>query len=150
MNSLCDDCNVSSDSFNKSIYTNCPSKECTIFSADILYSNANGTVTSNTLIQRLQTWILSQNTPVLIVAGKVLSLHKECPTNVNVATKKACLNVIGEIDSPMTSTFTSTNKLNTKCVIDIVSPITGAAFALGMLFGIVVAIAIAIPVLTCW
>ena len=90
MNNLCDDCNVSSDSFNNTIYINSSREECTIFRADILFSNANGTVTSSTLIQHLQTWILSQNTPALMVAGKALSLNKDCPTNVNIATMKAC------------------------------------------------------------
>ena len=150
MNNLCDDCNVSSDSFNNTIYINCPSEECTVFRADMLFSNANGTVTSSTLIQRLQTWILSQNTPALMVAGNALSLNKDCPTNVNSATMKACLNVIDEIDSLMTSTVTSTNKSITEPAIDIVSPITGGAFVLGMLLGVVATITIAIPILICW
>ena len=143
LNSFCGNCNISWDSFNNSNYTNCPSEECTIFRADILYSNDKGTITSNTLIHHLQTWILSQDTPTLMVAGKALSLDKYCPTSVNSATKKACLKLIDEIEIHITAE-------ENERVTNILSPINGGAFAIGVLIGIVATIAIVTLVRICW
>jgi len=134
MNNLCDDCNITSDNFN------------------------NSSVTSTTLIHRLQTWILSQNTPNLTVAGKVLLLNKDCPTSINSATRAACLNVIRELDSHVTTPttvttttkrITTTDEENTVAVddsIDFISPTTGVVFVLGLLIGTLASTAMAITI----
>ena len=57
-------------------------------------------------------WILSQNSPNLTVAGKVLTIYKHCPTRVNAAT--AC-----------------TSKKN----LSIISPITYGGLAVGLFIG---------------
>ena len=113
MNNVCGECNISSENFNNSNLDYSASEGHTLFITDIIYSNPNGTITSTTLIHRLQMWILSQNSPNLTVAGKVLPIDKHCPTRVNAATKSAC----------------------TRKKSSIISPITYGGFAIGLLIG---------------
>ena len=123
MNKFCMECNISIQNFNNSNLDYSSSEGCTLFSTDIIYSNPKGTITSTTLIHRLQTWILLQSSPNLTVAGKVLPIDKHCPTRVNAATKAAC---------------TSKKMSNT------VSPITYGIFFIGLLIGTIAASAVAI------
>ena len=128
MNKLCGECNITSENFNNSNLDYSASEGHTLFTTDIIYSNSNGTITSTTLIHRLQTWILSQNLPNLTVAGKVLTIDKHCATRVNDATRSAC-----------------TSK---KMALSI-SPITYGGFAIGLFIGAIGASAVAI-VVTLW
>ena len=125
MNNLCEECNISLENFNNSNLDYSASKGHTLFTTDIIYSNSNGTITSTTLIHRLQTWILSQSSPNLTVTGKVLQIEKHCPTRVNVLAISAC-----------------TSKKSS-----IVSSITYGVFAIGLLIGTFGASTIAIVVI---
>ena len=122
MNKFCMECNISIQSFNNSLNYS-TSEGYTLFSTDILYSNPKGTITSTTLIHRLQTWILLQSSPNLTVAGKVLPIDKHCPTRVNAAAKAAC---------------------TSKKMASTVSPITYGVFFIGLLIGTIAASAVAI------
>ena len=132
MNQLCEECNISLQNFNNSNLSYSATGH-TLFSTDIIYSNPKGTITSTTLIHRLQTWILSQSTPNLTVAGKALLIEKHCPTTVNAATKSACTS------KEMTSIIASAT----------ISPITYGGFAIGLLTGAAGTSAVAI-IITLW
>ena len=123
MNKLCEDCNISLKNFNNSNLDYSSSEGHTLFSTNIIYSNPKGIITSTTLIHCLQTWILSQSSPNLTVAGKVLPIDKHCPTRVNAATKSAC---------------------TSKKMASTVSPITYGMFFIGLLIGTIAASAVAI------
>ena len=127
MNNICGECNISSENFNNSNLDYSASGH-TLFSTDIIYSNLNGTITSTTLIHRLQTWILPQSSPNLI-AGKVLLIDKHCPTRVYAATISACI--------------------SKKMAISI-SPITYGGFAIGLFIGAFGASAVAVVIVTVW
>ena len=105
MNNLCGECNISLENFNNSNLDYSASEGHTLFTTDIIYSNPSGKITSITLIHRLQTWILSQNSPNLTVAGKALLINKHCPTRVNPATKAACISKKSSTISPITYAF---------------------------------------------
>ena len=128
INNICGECHISSENFNNSNLDYSASGH-TLFSTDIIYSNLNGTITSTTLIHRLQTWILSQSSPNLTVAGKVLLIDKHCPTRVYAATISAC-----------------TSK---KMAISI-SPITYGGFAIGLFIGAFGASAVAVVIVSVW
>ena len=145
INKLCGECNIFSENFNNSsLDYNSASEGDTLFSADIVYSNPNGTITSSTLIHRLQTWILSQSSPNLTVAGKVLLIDKHCPTTVNAATESACTS------KKMISTVspTSINAATKEMAISI-TPTTYGSFAVGLFIGAFGTSAVAI-VVTLW
>ena len=144
MNNLCGECNISSENFNNSNLDYSASEGHTLFTTDFMYSNPNGTITSTTLIHRLQMWILSQSSPNLTAAGKVLPIDKNCPTRVNAATESACTS------KKMTSTVspTSINAATKEMAISI-TPTTYGGFAIGLFIGAFGASAVAIAV-TLW
>ena len=87
MSTVFGECNISSENFNNR-NLDYSARGHTLFSTCIIYSNSDGTITSTTLIHRLQMWILSQSSPNLTVAGKVLPIDKHCPTRrVHAVTK---------------------------------------------------------------
>ena len=131
MNNLCGECNISLENFNNSNLDYSASEGHTLFSSDIIYSNPKGSITSTTLIHRLQTWILSQSSPNLTVGGKVLLIDKHCVIIVNAATKSVCINKIASTISP-TSIDAATKSVE---MARIISPITYGGFALGLLIG---------------
>ena len=145
MNNLCGECNISLENFNNSNLDYSASEGHTLFTTDILYSNPNGTITSTTLIHRLQTWILSQSSPNLTVAGKVLLIDKHCVIIVNAATKSACINKIASSISP-TSIDSAATSIE---MASIISPITYVFFSLGLLIGAFGAATVAI-IVTLW
>ena len=116
MNKVCEECNITLVAFNNSNLDYSASEGHTLFSTDIIYSNPKRMITSTTLIHRLQTWILSQSSPSLTVAGKVLTIDKHCPTRVNAATKSAC---------------------TSKKMASTVSSLTYGVFFIGLLIGII-------------
>ena len=91
MNGLCEDCNITSSYFENSVINYTTNAHQLLFTTDFIYSNPRGTVTSTSLIHHFQSWILSQNTPNLTVAGKIVSINKNCPVAINGVTSMACL-----------------------------------------------------------
>ena len=145
VNNLCGECNISLKNFNNSNLDYSASEGHTLFTTDIMYSNPNGTITSTTLIHHLQTWILSQSSPNLTVAGKALLIDKHCVIIVNVATKSACINKMASNISP-TSIDAATMSIE---MARIISPITYGGFSLGLLIGTFGATTVAI-IVTLW
>ena len=130
MNTLCEECKITSENFKNSKLNYHTGEGTTLFSTDIIYSNPEGSITSTTLIHRLQTWIRSQSSPNLTVAGKVLPIDKNCPTRVNAATESSC---------------TSKKMASTK-MASTVSPITYGVFFIGLLIGAIGTSAVAIAI----
>ncbi len=96
MNSLCEDCNITLSYFENSVINYSTNGQQLLFTTDFIYSNPRGTVTSTSLIHHFQSWILSQNTPNLTVAGKTVTINKNCPVTINTVTSKVCLKVFHE------------------------------------------------------
>ncbi len=90
MNGFCEDCNITSY-FENSVINYSTNGQQLLFTTDFIYSNPRGTVTSTSLIHHFQSWILSQNTPNLTVARKIVSINKNCPVAINGVTRIACL-----------------------------------------------------------
>ncbi len=91
MNGFCEDCNITLSYFENSVVNYSTNGQQLLFTTDFIYSNPRGTVTSTSLIHHFQSWILSQNTPNLTVAGKTVSINKNCPVTINGVTRIACL-----------------------------------------------------------
>ena len=149
MNKLCEECNISLQNFNNSNLSYSASGH-TLFSTDIIYSNPKGTITSTTLIHCLQTWILSQSSPNLTIAGKALLIDKQCPTTVNAATKSACTSKkMASIIPPTRDNAATMSVCISKKKACTISPITYGGFAIGLLTGTVGTSAVAI-IITLW
>ena len=91
MNGFCEDCNITLSYFENSVVNYSTNGQQLLFTTDFIYSNPRGTVTSTSLIHHFQSWILSQNTPNLTVAGKTVTINKNCPVTTNGVTRIACI-----------------------------------------------------------
>ncbi len=91
MHGFCEDCNITLSYFENSVINYSTNGQQLLFTTDFIYSNPRGTVTSTSLIHHFQSWILSQNTPNLTVAGKTVSINKNCPVTINGVTRIACI-----------------------------------------------------------
>ena len=90
--SLCPSC-VDIDASNiENVQLNCG--EFAYLTAGLIYSDPEGRVTASTLLDRLLTWMLSQDNPSLVVNGLRVALSQQCPTQLNPATSDACINSV--------------------------------------------------------
>ena len=128
----CEDCNISSYSFEETSLKYSTSGRSVFFATDIVYSNYEGTITSSLLISMLTSWLLSQKNPSLNVAKLSVALSKVYPIPGNTFTRKTCLDHLYNQASTSTSgvsiasTFTSSVNIATSFVASIV---IGAAVA---------------------
>ena len=63
--------------------------ESAYLTAGIVYSTFDGRLTASTLITRLHAWLLSQDTPSILLGDTAMELNKQCPTQVD-ATTNSC------------------------------------------------------------
>ena len=129
MDIICEDCIITSSHFIENVLNYSTSGQFLFFATDLIFSDLKGSVTSISLINRFQSWILSENTPMLTIAGQALSLRKDCPTYANSVTRTTCLKLFN-------SSATSVKN----------SPIIGIVFVTGLLAGGIAATVIVILV----
>ena len=132
MNIICEDCSITSSHFEQNVLNYSVSGQFLFFATDLIFSNLKGSLTSITLINRFQSWILSENTPMLAIAGQALPLRKDCPTYANSVTRTTCLKLFNS------SMLKATSAKN--------SPIIGIVFVTGLLAGSIAATVIVILV----
>ena len=127
MHGLCEDCNITLSYFENSVVNYSTNGQQLLFTTDFIYSNPRGTVTSTSLIHHFQSWILSQNTPNLTVAGKIMSINRNCLVAVNEVTSKSCLKLLQG----------STN-LNNSISTAYLNSISGSMLVAGLVIGILI------------
>ena len=96
------------------VQLNCSPLGLVYLSAGLVYSSPDGRITANTLITGLQIWLLSQDSPSILLNGTSVSLSKQCAPQLNNATQSACvqqLNQTGTADT--TTTFAESSPLVT-------------------------------------
>ncbi len=145
MHGLCEDCNITSSYFENSVINYNTNGQQLLFTTDFLYSNPRGTVTSTSLIHHFQSWILSQNTPNLTVAGKTVSINKNCPVVVNEVTSKSCLKLLqgsNNLNNSISTTLASVS--NTEYLNSISGSMLVAGLVVGALISAVTIITIMI------
>jgi len=123
MNTLCDDCNLTTSNFVNTSIKYSETNQNAYFSADIIYSNSAGTVTANTLIHRFQFWLHSENMPAITVASQRYPLNKNCLSFFNSVTSEACMSVL---NSPGTKSSTIAGVLMAGICIGIIATVVMA------------------------
>ena len=103
LNALCEDCNISSRNVEETSLKYSSSGRSVYFATDLVYSNYEGTITSSSLISMLSSWLLSQKSPSLNVAGESVALSKLCPIPGNTFTRETCLDQLNSQASTSTS-----------------------------------------------
>ena len=76
LNTLCEECNITSLSFEESNLSYSTSGGILYFTTDLIYSNSEGTITSTTLICNLISWLSAQEDSKLSLAGIPVKLSK--------------------------------------------------------------------------
>ncbi len=152
MHGLCEDCNITSSYFENSVVNYSTNGQQLLFTTDFIYSNPRGTVTSTSLIHHFQSWILSQNTPNLTVAGKIVSINKNCPVVISEVTSKSCLKLLQgttNLDSSITMSVSNTDYLTNLSDIsatlasvsntEYLNPISGSMLVAALVVGALIA-----------
>ena len=82
------------------------------FTASVIYSSPDGQSTASTLTSALQTWLLTQENPTLMIGGNyTFALNRQCPTVYNSTTEQACLNLAPATPPPLDTTLIPTSPL---------------------------------------
>ena len=97
----------------------------TLLSGIVIYSNSEGNITSSTLIDRLQVWLLTSNDPTITLQHQPYKLIIQCPARLSSATVDACHNL----------TLKPFSEAATQVANDS-APIIGVTFIGGVLTGI--------------
>ncbi len=121
---LCLECDV----YLLEININCStSGSSAYFTAALVYSNPDGTVTASTLINMLLAWLLVEENPEITINNNTtLSLSQQCPTQLNAVTSESCTRLLNHVPSPL-----MVNK-----GIDV--PLTTGVFFTGIVAGIII------------
>ena len=103
LKTLCEECNIDMDNLEKTRLNYSTSGRSAYFTADLIYSNSEGTVTSSTLIAQLWSWLLTEEAPNINISGYSVALNKKCPIPANLLTKDACVNQLHSSDIATTT-----------------------------------------------
>lgn len=87
------------------------------FTAALVYSNPSGQITASTLTDLFLIWLLSEDTPALVVGGTRFALSQRCHTQRNVITEEACRNTLSTLSRTSTDSTLSTPALAAVCFI---------------------------------
>lgn len=90
LGSLCQSCDGVYPSDIVDVELNC-SGRFVYLTAGLVYSTPGGEITASTLINMLLTWLLSEDTPSLLVGDTPVGLNKQCPTQLNAITRNGCI-----------------------------------------------------------
>lgn len=94
LSTLCEDCSIESDNLDEMYLNFSTSGSSAYFTADLIYSNSEGTITSSTLIRNLWSWLLEGKTPNITISGNAVALNKRCPVPANSFNKNICMNLL--------------------------------------------------------
>ena len=90
-----------------------------------IYSNSEGNITTNTLIDMLQVWLLTTTDPTITLQHQPFKLITQCPIRLSSATVDVCRNL----------TLKPFSEAATQVANDL-APIIGGSFIGGVLTGI--------------
>ena len=72
-------------------------REFAYFTAALVYTSPDGQLTASTLINQLQRWLSSEDTPALLIYGTRFVLDQQCPVQHDAITEEACVNIFNGI-----------------------------------------------------
>ena len=99
----CEDCKIDVDNLEGTYLNYSASGRSAYFTANLIYSNTEGTITSSTLITRLWSWLLADENPNITISGNSIALSKKCPMPANRFTIEACMNQLHTSEKATTS-----------------------------------------------
>ena len=104
MSSLCQSCNITTSNIDNSNATLYNSVQLIHYTSNLVYSSNSGKITSSTLIDLTQQWLLqSGNNITLHINNTELRMSKLCMLQVNPTTMDTCHQVIEYLSKIQTS-----------------------------------------------
>ena len=126
-NVLCEECNIGANNLEEIMLNYGRSGRSIYITTDLIYSNAEGTVTSSTLISMLWSWLLAEDSPNITLAGYSVAVSKECPIPANSFSNEVCKDHLRSFDEATANQ----NILSSKYIIVLAI----ASVAIGILIG---------------
>jgi hypothetical protein len=141
LRTLCQSCDGIDPSDIVDVELNCSGSDGRFMylTAGLVYSTPDSGVTASTLINRLLTWLLSEDTPSILVQGTPVGLNKQCPTQLNAITRNSCLELL-DSDALTDVSTTKSDVSTTKSDVPVATPTTHlvVGFFAGLLAGVVI------------
>ena len=114
----------------------CSATGALLMTGTVVYSNSEGNITSSTLVDMLQVWLLTSTNPVIILNQQSFKLNAQCPPKLNSLSEHSCDNLVVSSALDLDNLVTSASNLESS-----EPAVIGGSFIGGVVTGLFMCVA---------